>query len=273
MGSFNLTCFVSKVTIASGDRVYMIPLKYNPDYCPRNNTLINTHEMFQVVMLPIIGTYNDYGEIDPEVSELTIFLERHYKRPIASIIDAGNKLYDMAVFIHESVYDAMAAQLYRDYDGKKKEDYDYEKEFCWYGDALKNEMTYVVKSCKYYKTLLPTQPKENHVDVIDLINNYREQLINYSFRIAGRTPFFKIWLDKFPILQKTFTKIFITGKLKETMIKFAKFDYNLYCTNCAYTPPAMGQQYGNHYMVRQMLRAATKLNNEKIAKDKANRDE
>jgi len=272
MGSYNQPCFVSKVTIGVGDRVYFIPLKHDDKYCPRNNTLSNTGEMFRPVMLPILGEYDDYGRVIPDKSDMVTFLERHYHKSIDYILDPDNKLYDAGVFVHESVYDAICSNFYCDYNGKKKEDYDFDNEFYWYGEALKKELKYVISSIKYFKQLMAEQPDQT-IDLKGSLEHYMSQLLTWDFHVSGRTPFFKIWIRKFPELEKTFTKIFITRKLKDDMIKFAKFDYNLYCCNSAYIPTASGQQYGNHYMVREMLKAATKLNNAKIKKDKENIDD
>lgn len=268
MGSFNQPCFVSKVTIGYGDRVYFIPLKHSDKYYPRNNTLSNTGEMFRPVMLPILGEYDDYGRVVPDQTESIKFLERHYNKPIAFILDPDNKLYDAGVFVHESVYNAINAQFYRDYDGKKKNDYDFDQEFYKMSEGLKKEIESSISSIRFYKQYRTEIADKDYTEQIAYRMN---QLKNLDFHMCGGY-FFDIWIQKFPEFAKTYRKIFVTGKLKQDMINFAKFDYNLYCCNCAYIPTASGQQYGNHFMVKEMLKAATKINNAKIAQDKANRD-
>lgn len=270
MGSFNQPCFVSKVTIGVGDRVYFIPLKHSDDYCPRNNTLFNTGEMFRPVMLPILGEYDDYGRVIPDRTESVLFLERHFNHSIEWIIEPDNKLYDAGVFVHESVYNAIGAQFYRDYDGKKKNDYDFNHEFYKMSQALKREVEHTISSIRFYKDVMIKHPEHAPEDK-GFLQRDIDNLKNLSFYLSNGG-LFDIWIRKFPEFEKMYRKIFITGKLKEEMINFTKFDYNLYCCNSAYIPTAAGQQYGNHYMVREMLKAATKLNNEKIQRDKDNRN-
>lgn len=268
MCSYNVCCFVSKVTIDCGDRVYLIPVKKtNNNFFHLNSSLSHTSELLEPVMLPILGIYDDYGSIKVEHNDAAKFLERQFKKPIDFIIDPDNNFFDCALYVHESVYDSIGQQLYRDYDGKKKEDYDFDQEFYKMNVAINREIKYAVDSLKFNR-----QHREQLTDErLEDLNSYQlNQLKTLSFHYAGGGLFFDIWLRKFPVIGNLYKKIFVTNKLKESMIKFAKFDYNLYCCNTAYTQPANGQQYGNHFMVREMLKAATKINNAKIARQKEN---
>ena len=69
MGSFNVACSISRISIGRGDKVVFIPLvasttnKNNMLSIPRQ-FVVNPNDFFNPLCLPIRGEYNDYGNIE-----------------------------------------------------------------------------------------------------------------------------------------------------------------------------------------------------------------
>lgn len=61
MGSFNVACAVSRLTIAPGDPAVFLPLRQNVDYFFKDFGVI--YESPFVPHPPLIGVYDDYGRI------------------------------------------------------------------------------------------------------------------------------------------------------------------------------------------------------------------
>ena len=92
MGSFDVACSVSRITINGGDPVAYFPLekyKYCYDPAAPNNMLIYPWCYYVPVSLPIFGEYFDYGFIDEiEENASTKALEKHFKCTIKNIVGA-----------------------------------------------------------------------------------------------------------------------------------------------------------------------------------------
>jgi len=67
MGSYNVACSVSNISIRSGDPVAFIPLevaKYPYKIGDGNHTLIYSNCFYAPATLPIFGEYDDYGGVE-----------------------------------------------------------------------------------------------------------------------------------------------------------------------------------------------------------------
>ena len=70
MGSFNVACSVSSISISSGEKVMFIPLlpkHYRhkaPHLVQKNTSLTYPNDYFDPFCLPIEGKYNDYGSVE-----------------------------------------------------------------------------------------------------------------------------------------------------------------------------------------------------------------
>jgi len=106
MGSFNVSCGASHLTINSGDKIVLFPLTINKEYtndCNSSNwskqqnpyykcTNFVTNEgpfgICHPLTLPIFGEYNDYGCLENiEKNEHTEYLEEYYGITIQNIAD------------------------------------------------------------------------------------------------------------------------------------------------------------------------------------------
>jgi len=95
MGSFNVACSASNISISCGDDTVLIPLKAQYSYSERNQNarIADTHmyiypdDVYAPALLPIRGTYDDYGRIENIIeTENTKQLEKYFKTDILSII-------------------------------------------------------------------------------------------------------------------------------------------------------------------------------------------
>lgn len=81
MGSWSVSCGISNITITSGKKCVLLPLKENNGSETRN---------WQPATLPIFGEYNDYGGIEEiEKDDNTALIEKHF----------GVSIDDFAVFL------------------------------------------------------------------------------------------------------------------------------------------------------------------------------
>ena len=103
MGSFNVSCGASHLTINSGDKIVLFPLKINKEYTsdcnwssPKNpyyncTNFITNEGPFGIcrpLTLPIFGEYNDYGCLENiEKNKHTEYLEEYYGITIQNIAD------------------------------------------------------------------------------------------------------------------------------------------------------------------------------------------
>lgn len=98
MGSFNVGCGISNLSIDEGDKVgfvlLMPPMPFPPSGYTRSNQGGKSFETYSTdnyrPFLPAVyGTYGDYGSIENiEESDTTRLLETIFKRPIADILGA-----------------------------------------------------------------------------------------------------------------------------------------------------------------------------------------
>lgn len=133
MGSFNVACSVSNLSINCGDKVKFIPLLPNNFHGNESHLvgvqhfLIYPNCYFNPLCLPISGVYNDYGSIDEILIDDNVkAIEKKFNMNINDFIESitfGNKKKDKdnllenvsGMFILESVYDKLV-----DYNLKEK---------------------------------------------------------------------------------------------------------------------------------------------------------
>jgi hypothetical protein len=123
MGSFNVSCALSSLSIHEGDPCYFIPLiseQYSKASLAGGGSFICSNEgaegLFRVPLLPIKGKYADYGSMDNiEDNDNAKFIEKLFDTTIhefirdASLFHMGKKGSERPLqgcFIHEFAYDA-----------------------------------------------------------------------------------------------------------------------------------------------------------------------
>lgn len=90
MGSFNLNCTITGVTISPGDDIVIIPLMPSngisdkPHVIQSGVSLYSTVDYFQPFCLPLFGEYDDYGSIENiREDENTAAIEGFFGMPIS----------------------------------------------------------------------------------------------------------------------------------------------------------------------------------------------
>jgi len=120
MGSFNVACSISSLSIGCGDKVRFIPLRPTSrsgreknHVVGVNTSLIYSDCYFTPLCLPIIGTYNDYGSLDNiEENDNTKAIEKFFDMGIGDFIaeitdgcSSSEKLeYISGMFVLEDIY-------------------------------------------------------------------------------------------------------------------------------------------------------------------------
>jgi len=118
MGSFNVACSISKISISGGTPVAFIPLEVTkyPSYkigdC--NHMLIYSHCFYAPVTLPIFGEYDDYGGIEYLIRDKNLeIVEEHFGKTIKEIRDVNNlgRPVSSGMFIHREIFDCMIRDM------------------------------------------------------------------------------------------------------------------------------------------------------------------
>lgn len=92
MGSFNVACSISKISISSGTRVAFFPLvlsRYKEQITIREPYLCTPMDLLVPITLPVFGRYDDYGSIeDIEETPNTKYIEEYFNISIKEFIDS-----------------------------------------------------------------------------------------------------------------------------------------------------------------------------------------
>ncbi len=124
MGSFNVACSVSNISICSGDPVAFIPLevaKYPYRIGDGNHTLIYSHCFYAPATMPIFGNYDDYGGVENIIRDENLkIIEKFFGHTINSVrgIEDLGKPVSSGMFIHKKIFDCMIRDMQTDEWGK-----------------------------------------------------------------------------------------------------------------------------------------------------------
>lgn len=225
MGSFNVACSISNLSIDPGMPVAFIPLevsKYPYKIGDGNHFLIYSRCFYSPVTLPIFGEYADYGHIeDVETDKNVKIIEAHFERPVDEILDP--QTYNIppitsGMFILREVYDLF------------------------------------VKTCidDFGKPYL--QRNKCRRDLENLRKEVKDALRNWGdlFERVGVSPLLNIYspfmFREYPTLSKIYMEWIMEGGFDEELIDFLRFEAGMAGTNQFYFPAANGWQCGNKYM-------------------------
>lgn len=270
MGDYNGVCFVSKTTIDVGDEIYVIPVMYNKDFYPGNDSMVYSTDMYRPVTLPILAVYDNCYTVIATPCEHVTYLEKKFKKPIEEILDIDSKLFSAYLFVHKEIYDTIAATHYTEF-GKKDTYYDYEKDYDKYSAKLKLE---VKRTVDMIKLLNRERKKTQDAKALEYyeksLKKDLEELREFDFYTGGMF-FHELWMRRMPELKERYIRTIYSGRLRSDFITFSRFNYHLYSCTTGYVIPLGGPQYGNNFMARTLLKASLKIVNDKIAKYRKNR--
>lgn len=160
MGSFNVLCGLTKLSIHSGDKCVLIPLIFSKEWddnkgemCYNKTKTLHPTSMYldpfsiwEPAFFPIMGTYNDYGSLeDIEKDENTEVIERKFG---ISIERFANLITDSRVNIYDSLSE------YSDFLSNPKSleyDYDFEKFLTELGFKVKGNKKVYKDICELTK--------------------------------------------------------------------------------------------------------------------------
>jgi len=276
MGSYDVCCSVSNVTINCGDPAVYIPLesyKYREGNIPSdgNNMLIYPGCFYTPATLPIFGEYDDYGRIGYiEKNQNTEILEVFFDTKIEDICDLhGNKSLTNIIsgmFVHRSIFESLIKAGQVDEFGKKTSPINGAK-----GDMithLSSDFDMFIKQMNkgsemYKKMIKDTKDLMKKTGENDDISH----LLSTEIFTSGIYSVFK-----FREYSKNFHTIYqphiLNGELKEEMIQFVMFEGGLHACNRFYFPAMNGYQHGNHFASKILADTSVKILRENIKKYK-----
>jgi len=255
MGSYNVACSISHMSICPGEKVAYIPLqtsKYPYGIGDGNNTLIYKHCFYSPVTLPIFGEYFDYGYIDPiEENFNTKIIEKHFNMAIKDIISLEKmpKPINSGMFIRREVYEFLLTNLIDDCGRTKNSIRDN------FGDNLENLFQ------KHQKSLVKSVQKKK--DSIKLWKSFpQNEETKDSIKYHKSLKYWDWVCTESSVFQfrkyKRFNNIYqpqmLKGKMKKELIDFILFEMGMYAINCFYFPAMNGEQFGNKYASRNFYR-------------------
>jgi hypothetical protein len=136
MGSFNVACSASNLSINRGDKIVFIPLIINKFISSLENILTTkfmfNDDLYQPFLLPIKGTYDDYGRLENIKKDInTEFISSLYGYTIEVIIKGicdGDKLIKKegylelpklaGMFVLENIYNDFCSASVSEYPDK-----------------------------------------------------------------------------------------------------------------------------------------------------------
>ncbi|HLD89590.1 MAG TPA: hypothetical protein VI911_00980 [Patescibacteria group bacterium] len=178
MGSFNVACSISNVSINAGQRIAFIPLVIKRHLAKDgklpipNQMLIEPDSLLTPFCLPIFGKYNDYGSIEHiEKDANTEAIEAYMGMPIESFVDCitcGREPHDYFGDLFKHFATNGTRGVVRDYrvhfDGKYLEQVGFKRldipGEAWY-DYIYEDFPYLVKLIAGYDQR-PIYPNNGH---------------------------------------------------------------------------------------------------------------
>jgi len=258
MGSYNVACSVSNISIGPGERIAYFPLRPNQyakgfegGPADGNNTLIHTNCYYYPVTLPIFGTYDDYGGIENIEKNLnTYILEKYFGQVIEVIANIhrgeGIPKITSGMFVHRDIFDTLVNKC-------AKVDEFGRKHILMYNSSEKN---------------IDKELSREFDEFAASIRKAKEREAEFSSQLKEKTRLgWEIWIENwkifnfrdYPVFRDIYLPHIENGDLKQQLIQFVKFETGLFATNNFYFPAMNGYQCGNVYASRYLYQKAYKM--------------
>lgn len=250
MGSFNVACSVSRISINFGDPVAYFPLEpyeFAEKIETANNLLIYPWCYYVPISLPIFGEYADYGYIDAiEKSENIKIVEKYFKKPIGEILgEDGNPAYP-GMFVHRDIYQCLI-------DNQVNE---------WGKTPKKNDFGYCSRD------FLNKKYKECQLKLIKISKSKKDLEIAMASFEFSRENYFNF--NEYETFNKVYRPVIQKGKLRKQLVDFILFGHSLSYANVHYFPAANGYQCGNHYGNKILHEKTIEILKKKIREEEKN---
>lgn len=267
MGSYNVACSISKISIGYGTNIVYIPLEVNRfsyEIGDGNNSLIHPWCFYSPVTLPIFGQYDDYGGIENIIRDENVeYIENFFKCKIEKISDVERQPSPIksGMFIHREIYDAMINFKFDQWGKKKKEEFNFfttaENVFDKFVYELKKIQKDIEETNKYYKSEGLEEYKK-FIRVFDSDDLYVVTLSNiFNFR-------------NHDTIRKIYIPLISQGLLRKAIIDFAIFECVMSANNSFYFPAMNGYQCGHDFASRDLYKKSLHIINRRIRKYKMN---
>lgn len=250
MGSYDVACSASRLTIHPGDPVAYIalePSKYRYKINAENNILIYPWCYYTPIGLPILGEYYDYGYVDEiQENEATKVLCDHLKCDIHKIVGASGDLPCVGMFVHRRIYDALIVEYYDEWGDREEKTLGAKAEDAY--DNWKQGMKSIENAEKTMK-----------------------MIAKFEFRqVVSR--FFGPDIE-FETISKVCAPLVKQGVMKKEMVDFKMFMHGMHACNVFFFPAMNGYQHGNDYSSKLIHAKALEIANDNIKKSEKERVE
>lgn len=268
MGSFNVACSISSLTIHPYDAVRYIPLE-KPKYDTArlydgNNSLVWSHCFYAPVTFPIKGFYDDYGRIAIQEKDDNInFIEEYFDIDINKICNCLENEDETlpqqivsGMFILEAIYQTLIDNPVNDCNVK-----------CIPRIQLENTYDIISDGVQKVHKRLSKPDDEDWVNQAHRWAGTFGILHQVSDKIkANDSNEYHRWrYREFPTLKKIAEHALLYGKLKNDMIDFYYFEEAMYGCNRFYFPAMNGYQFGNDYMTKILGNKIFQISKKRIA--------
>lgn len=267
MGSFNVACSISNISISCGDPIVYIPLEvaqYPASIGDRNIYLIYSRCFYIPAAFPIKGFYDDYGGIEHiEMDEAMLFNLHWYKKDPSNPSDVNN-LWDCregetpenitsGMFIHREIYDLLIDKQIGEFGDQR-----------WLPDkkGLKSDFKKMVTS------VISAQEMQEKMDKL-LEGSKAERLkMDYMWNLPNDLRYHGLRFREYRTMKAMAKKCFETHSMIDPLIELYTFETGMYFVNAFYFPAMNGLQCGNHYMSRRLYQKSLDIVREKIKRYK-----
>ena len=278
MGSFNVACSVSNISINCGDEAVFIPLelaKHPYGIGDGNCHLIYANAFYIPATLPLFGTYADYGTLDVEETASSKFIKDKLNikewNHIMPCVEDKNSPVKSGMYLHRKVYDALADNKMFDEWGKENTAIGHwnteENSMVDYYDAGRKSMKEKMELNEnhirnFTKYLKDEKEKSEILELEHCLDNCKKQRDNIEDLYLDNSNWFTF--NDYVTFSKLYRPEVIDGNFKEELINFANFQSALGATNNIFFPTQNGYQCGNPYMSKKVLETSLDVANSQI---------
>lgn len=267
MGSWNVSCFISGLSINGCEPVYYIPLTRKKLYPQTLENLqygiMRPTDFFQPATFPILGEYDTYGRLENIVRDKNVeHLEKFYGAPIEQIISPESKIFSCGVFVLKEIYDMMLKNVNDDYAKKERE-----KHCGNYGHRVRRyirDKHTMIKICKR-QAVDPNQSEENRAyaraslsdTISDIINTFDS--FEVTFRLDGMA-----LLEEMPNIKMVYFNKIVNRTFSKEFLDINMLYVALHACGKMYFPTVNGLQCGDNVATKKLSSLTNKIANRRI---------
>ncbi len=260
MGSSNVACSVSRISLCPGMPVAYIPLKpYRFGPSPTQfrqteepyNLLIYPWALFEPLTLPIFGEYADYGQIDEiERNENVKHIEKYFKQSIDTITGTKqvslHKIFCHGMFVHRDIYQHMIDNRMDEWGNTE--------------GAFVTNRSYLNKEYTKLRKILIAKTTGSKLDKSMAALDQISRGGIFQFR------------DEESMAELYHSEI-LKGHLKKDLVDFILFEISMNYANVHFAPAMNGYQCGNPYGNKSLHQKIVKILDKRIKQDKEDRED